>query len=75
MRSDDSEDKAVQEISERLKSRYGKTESVTVDRAVKAARDTMRNSRIRDFVPIFIERRARTALDASGEHGQSPGLQ
>ncbi|WP_405725328.1 hypothetical protein OG607_20730 [Streptomyces sp. NBC_01537] len=72
MRTRNSETKAIQQISERLKSCYTTTEPATVDAAVRTARDNRLESRIRDYVPIFIERQARTTLDASGEHRQSP---
>jgi predicted metalloprotease with PDZ domain len=70
MRADDREDKSVEQIFERLKSSYSMTEPAMVDEVVKAARDSLRDSRIRDFVPILIERRARAALDGAGERRQ-----
>jgi hypothetical protein len=65
------ETKAVEQVSERLRSRYATTEPAKVDAAVKVAHNNLRDSRIRAFVPIFVERQARAALDASGEHRQS----
>jgi len=64
------ENRAIEQISERLRSRYAEAAPARVDAAVKAAHDNLRDSRIRDFVPIFVERRARATLDASGEQRQ-----
>jgi hypothetical protein len=66
-----SDNKAIDEVSERLRSRYAAAEPAKVDAAVKAAHDNLRNSRIRDFVPILVERQARATLDASGEQRRS----
>jgi hypothetical protein len=67
MHTKNSETRAIRQISERLKSCYTGTEPATIDAAVKTARDNRVGSRIREYVPIFIERQARSTLDASGE--------
>lgn len=63
------ENKAIEQASERLKARYASTEPAAVDAAVKAE-ERFRGARIRDFVPIFVERQARATLDASGEDSE-----
>ncbi|MCW2901500.1 MAG: hypothetical protein JWO67_3765 [Streptosporangiaceae bacterium] len=65
-----SENKVIEQVSERLRSRYTTAEPAKVEAAVKAAHNNLRDSRIRDFVPIFVERHARATLDASGEQRQ-----
>ncbi|QKZ24638.1 hypothetical protein HUT05_05645 [Streptomyces chartreusis] len=67
------ESKAIEQVLERLKARYTEVEPAAVSAAVKAAEGRLRGARIRGFVPIFVERRARAELDASGKHAESSG--
>ncbi|MFF7022754.1 three-helix bundle dimerization domain-containing protein [Streptomyces klenkii] len=50
-------------LTERLTSRYSTLPASVVEAAVRTAEDSMRDARIRDYVLIFVERRARAALD------------
>lgn len=70
----DHEDQAVRQISDRLKARYVTTAPASIDAAVDSARENRRDARIRDFVTIFIERQARTTLDAAGAQATGPAL-
>ncbi|MGW0949153.1 three-helix bundle dimerization domain-containing protein [Streptomyces sp. NPDC002623] len=67
------ESKAINQVLERLKARYKGMEPAAVGAAVRAAEERLRGARIRDFVPIFVERQARATLDASGEHTEPLG--
>ncbi|WP_435224455.1 three-helix bundle dimerization domain-containing protein [Streptomyces sp. Tue6028] len=64
------EEKAIRQVAERLQSRYAEATPAAIEAAVRASEDRLRDSRIRDFVPIFVERRARALLDASGENAE-----
>ncbi|MGW0949123.1 three-helix bundle dimerization domain-containing protein [Streptomyces sp. NPDC002623] len=55
------ESKAIEQVLERLKARYTGMEPTAVGAAVKEAEERLRDARIRDFVPIFVERQARRA--------------
>jgi hypothetical protein len=59
------EDGAVADIRERLGRAYRSLDGTTVELAVEKAREAFRQARIRAFVPILVERRARAALDAA----------
>jgi hypothetical protein len=60
------EARAVDEVARRLATRFPQISSDTVSRAVKHAHAEFANSRIRDFVPLFVERNARDHLRAAG---------
>ncbi|MHB9863867.1 three-helix bundle dimerization domain-containing protein [Streptomyces sp. YIM S03343] len=59
------EDDAVEEVLGRLSRAYDSLDGATVEVAVKDACQAFRQARIRAFVPILVERRARAALDAA----------
>ncbi|MFJ8113416.1 three-helix bundle dimerization domain-containing protein [Streptomyces sp. NPDC096132] len=44
---------------------YAGVAPAAIEAAVGATEDRLRDSRIRDFVPIFVERHARARLDAA----------
>ncbi|OIJ68061.1 hypothetical protein WN71_009685 [Streptomyces mangrovisoli] len=60
-------------MAERLTDVYrGRRSAAQVDAAVAAAVEHFAGSRIRDFVPVLAERRARSALDAAAAPGPGP---
>lgn len=48
----------------RLKAAYPSLDADTVEATVRAAYDSFRQARVRNYVPILAERRSRTALAA-----------
>lgn len=56
-------DAAISEIIERLESRYPTIDPHDVRTAVEAARQHFARARVKDFVPLFIERDARARLE------------
>jgi hypothetical protein len=58
----DNEDARYAGLVERLSSTYPTLSTDTVTEVVDDMRDAFANSRIREYVPLFVERRARTAL-------------
>jgi hypothetical protein len=58
----DNEDARYAGLVERLSSTYPNLSTDTVTEVVDDMRDAFANSRIREYVPLFVERRARTAL-------------
>lgn len=50
------------ELVERLKTSYPDLSDDIVAKVVGDMRDAFASSRIREYVPLFVERRARTAL-------------
>jgi hypothetical protein len=65
------EDDAVQEVLGRLGLVYGSLDGATVELAVREAWEAFRQARIRAFVPILAERRARAVLDAAARRHRS----
>lgn len=57
-----SEDIRIAEMVERLKSSFPTLSADTVVQVVDEMRAAFHGSRIREYVPLFIERRARSAL-------------
>jgi hypothetical protein len=57
-----SEETRIAEMVERLKSTYPTLPADTVVQVVDEMRAAFHGSRIRDYVPLFVERRARSAL-------------
>ncbi|WP_189715177.1 three-helix bundle dimerization domain-containing protein [Streptomyces phaeofaciens] len=55
---------ALQDLVGRLRLAYGSADAATVEAAVLDAYEMFKEARIRAFVPILVERRARAALDA-----------
>ena len=59
-----SEDARIAEMVDRLKASYPTVPAATVVDVVNAQRAAFQASRIREYVPLFVERRARSALAA-----------
>jgi hypothetical protein len=57
-----SEESRIAELVERLKAIYPTLPADTVAQVVNDMRDAFHGSRIREYVPLFVERRARAAL-------------
>ena len=57
-----SEDTRIAEILDRLSKSYPTLPGDTVVEVVNDMRATFNGSRIREYVPLFVERRARAAL-------------
>ncbi|WP_406005136.1 three-helix bundle dimerization domain-containing protein [Streptomyces sp. NBC_00637] len=63
MARESTEADAVRRVAERLRIAYqGRCGSGQVDAAVAAAAEHFDDSRVRDFVPVLVERRARSIL-------------
>lgn len=64
MNAESSDSEAViTEIVERLEERFPRTSPDAVRAAVDAAREQFSRARVKDFVPLFIEREARARLE------------
>ncbi|WP_406513733.1 three-helix bundle dimerization domain-containing protein [Streptomyces sp. NBC_00161] len=60
------EEEGVERVAERLRiTSCGRRPTDQVDAAVRAAMDHFKDSNVRDFVPVLVERRARAALGAA----------
>jgi hypothetical protein len=57
-----SEETRIADLVERLKTTYPALPADTVTQLVNDMRDAFAASRIREYVPLFVERRARAAL-------------
>ncbi|MDN3495168.1 hypothetical protein QL996_04455 [Planococcus sp. APC 4015] len=57
------EDAVTEEIIERLKQRFPHTPTDTVAQAVTEAREHFARAKVRDFVPVLVEREARARLE------------
>jgi hypothetical protein len=57
-----SEETRIAEMLERLHTSYPSLPPDTVAQVVNDMRNAFQGSRIREYVPLFVERRARTAL-------------
>ncbi|WP_359538879.1 three-helix bundle dimerization domain-containing protein [Streptomyces antibioticus] len=72
------ESDAVRDVVGRLLLAYDFLDTATVEAAVRDAYEVFRDARIRAFVPILTERRARAALDAyragAGDQPLAPRL-
>ena len=53
----------IGDVADRLAQKYSSVPSPTVVELVRGLHGTFAEARIREFVPMFVERRARTALD------------
>ncbi|MFI1645516.1 three-helix bundle dimerization domain-containing protein [Streptomyces avidinii] len=56
---------SVRDTVLRLRTAYPAADQVAVEAAVKAAYDSFRGARVRNYVPILAERRSRKALAAA----------
>lgn len=64
MNAESSDSEAViTEIVERLEGRFPRTSPDAVRAAVDTAREQFSRARVKDFVPLFIEREARARLE------------
>ncbi|MEW2118820.1 three-helix bundle dimerization domain-containing protein [Streptomyces sp. NPDC005474] len=63
---------AVRDIVARLRAAWPTVDKATVDAVVRSAYESFREARVRSYVPILAERRARKALSAA-VGGPSPG--
>lgn len=54
---------AIEAVRQRLHARYPNTEAGVVDRAVTIAHASLRDARIRDFIPVLVEREARDKIE------------
>ncbi|KAA9110172.1 three-helix bundle dimerization domain-containing protein [Microbacterium rhizomatis] len=59
------EAKAIVEITERLRERFPDASPQSVADAVEAARASFSESKVRDFIPVLIERDAKQRLKAA----------
>lgn len=59
------EDKEAADIVVRLSARYPHIPLTTVERFVAEARSGFATAKVRDFVPVFIEREARARLEGA----------
>jgi hypothetical protein len=62
MATTNSEETRIVELVERLKTTYPTLPADIVLEVVNEMRDAFHGSRIREYVPLFVERRARSAL-------------
>jgi hypothetical protein len=53
----------IGDVVDRLAQKYSSVPSPTVVDLVREVHGTFAEARIREFIPLFVERRARTALD------------
>jgi hypothetical protein len=65
--ADLSEQAALTALTERLTSTYSDIPQDRITSVIQAAHHQFEQSRIRDFVPLFVERRARAELAAVHE--------
>ncbi|WP_406404481.1 hypothetical protein OH805_34980 [Streptomyces sp. NBC_00879] len=56
---------AIQNVAARLMAAYPQADAATVEATVGTAYGSFRQARVRAFVPILVERRARTVLGAA----------
>ncbi|WP_406263854.1 three-helix bundle dimerization domain-containing protein [Streptomyces sp. NBC_00191] len=56
---------AIENVAARLRAAYPLADSATVEATVRTAYGSFRQASVRAFVPILVERRARTVLDAA----------
>jgi len=57
------EDRAIADVIERLQARFPQTAEIEIDSAVRDARRTFERARVRDFVPVLVEREARARIE------------
>ena len=67
-----SEAALIDEVRQRLSRRFGHVPHDQISSAVTQAHDRFAHSKVRDFVPLLVERRVRDALSAAEpEHGRT----
>lgn len=57
------EDKAIADVIERLQARFPQTAEIEIDGAVRDAQRSFERARVRDFVPVLVEREARARIE------------
>ncbi|WJL95640.1 hypothetical protein QSU92_17290 [Microbacterium sp. ET2] len=57
------EDVVFAEIADRLRERYPQASPVDIEAALGRAREHFHDARVRDFIPVLVEREARAVLD------------
>lgn len=57
------EDVVFTEIADRLRERYPQASPDDIEQALDRARHHFDGAKVRDFVPVLVEREARAALD------------
>ena len=67
-----SEQTMVEEVERRLAGKYADVPAERISAIVQGAYAQFGQSRIRDFVPLFVERRARAELAKAKEQGSVP---
>lgn len=60
--SSDSEERALDAVRHRLESKYPGTDPDVVSLAVDVSYETLRSARIREFIPVLVEREANDRL-------------
>lgn len=63
------EDVVFAEIADRLPDRYPQASAADIDAALGRAREHFHDAKVRDFVPVLVEREARAHLDRSASSG------
>lgn len=58
----DSEERALEAVRHRLESKYPATDPSVVQLAVDVSYETLRSARIREFIPVLVEREASDKL-------------
>jgi hypothetical protein len=76
------EETQIGHVADRLAQQYPSLPPVTVNEVVQELHHRFDGARVREFIPLFVERRARTALNElsvsyapgpDGRHAQPPG--
>ena len=68
MAIDSREEDAIRAVTERLKSTYSGTRTTDeIEAAVAAAHASFSDRRVRDFVPVLVERKARATLGKASD--------
>ncbi|HWU31538.1 MAG TPA: hypothetical protein VN108_01620 [Marmoricola sp.] len=58
----DSEVRALDQVRDRLEKQYPETSHENVELAIAVAYESLRNARIREFIPVLVEREAKDKL-------------
>lgn len=61
--SSESEARALDAVRHRLESKYPETDPSVVHLAVDVSYETLRSARIREFIPVLVEREASDKLE------------
>ncbi|MFF2487399.1 three-helix bundle dimerization domain-containing protein [Microbacterium sp. NPDC058062] len=57
------EDQALSDVVDRLEERFPSRDRSEIERAVAEARSHFERAKVRDFVPVLVEREARARLE------------